>query len=355
MLRVSAWCSGLAAIAALAYFVPIHPAVLTTVGLGSKEELPPTYRIKTDGSVELAKEGPASMSAKELKQRMEIRVVRVLADKSGKRYQQVASLGSDRAAAHLASDAPQAADEVAASSAHHLISSLQRELQRVGCYGGDIDGDWGPASRFAMSAFVQVVSTPSPIEEPDADLLTMVQGYSGRACSGGRFLVAPEPGLAASNETAERQAPGTEKSANDDQPRRVLVLRAGKPRTADTSSGVRPKVVNLDAARRQAPSATPPPDTAVAQSVGETFYPDRTRMSLGAIEKATVSRQSVTNPQAGRARPDADAERRNRLRRAAARERRAREAHKASKSRPWYRKARRSRRKWQRDAFSNEN
>jgi len=63
-----------------------------------------------------------------------------------------------------------------------LVRALQRELNRVGCYSGDIDGDWGPGSKRAMSAFIDRVNASLPVEEPDYILLSLVKGHKGLGC-----------------------------------------------------------------------------------------------------------------------------------------------------------------------------
>jgi hypothetical protein len=63
-----------------------------------------------------------------------------------------------------------------------LARQLQRELKRVGCYAGEIDGLWSPASRSAMKAFTDRVNAALPSDQPDAILLSLVQGHGGIAC-----------------------------------------------------------------------------------------------------------------------------------------------------------------------------
>lgn len=63
-----------------------------------------------------------------------------------------------------------------------LTRDLQRELQRVGCYGGEVTGNWTPSTKRAMSAFMDRVNATLPIEEPDYILLTLVQGHAAAAC-----------------------------------------------------------------------------------------------------------------------------------------------------------------------------
>jgi peptidoglycan hydrolase-like protein with peptidoglycan-binding domain len=63
-----------------------------------------------------------------------------------------------------------------------LARDLQRELKRVGCYDGEINGVWTPSTRSAMKAFTGRVNAALPTEEPDHILLTLVQGHQDKAC-----------------------------------------------------------------------------------------------------------------------------------------------------------------------------
>jgi hypothetical protein len=63
-----------------------------------------------------------------------------------------------------------------------LTKDLQRELRRVGCYQGDLDGSWGPETKRAMSAFTDRVNATLPVEEPDYILLALVRGQAGQTC-----------------------------------------------------------------------------------------------------------------------------------------------------------------------------
>ncbi len=71
-----------------------------------------------------------------------------------------------------------------------LTRALQAELQRVGCYHGGIDGDWGPMSRRAMSAFNEHTNASLPVDSPDDSLLRMVRGFNGQACGQSQTTVA---------------------------------------------------------------------------------------------------------------------------------------------------------------------
>jgi hypothetical protein len=63
-----------------------------------------------------------------------------------------------------------------------LTRDIQRELKRVGCYVGDLDGDWGEGTRQAMKTFIDRVNATLPTDAPDHILKTLVQGHPGNAC-----------------------------------------------------------------------------------------------------------------------------------------------------------------------------
>jgi hypothetical protein len=63
-----------------------------------------------------------------------------------------------------------------------LAREIQRELKRVGCYSGDVDGDWAGASRTAMKTFIDRINATLPTDQPDHILKTLVQGHPGNAC-----------------------------------------------------------------------------------------------------------------------------------------------------------------------------
>ena len=66
-----------------------------------------------------------------------------------------------------------------------LTRELQRELRRVGCYDGEINGSWTPASRRAMKLFTDRVNASLPMERPDYILLRLVQSSPERVCGAG--------------------------------------------------------------------------------------------------------------------------------------------------------------------------
>jgi hypothetical protein len=64
-----------------------------------------------------------------------------------------------------------------------LARLLQRELTRIGCYGGTISGVWGKAPRQAMRAFLVHINATLPVDQPDEILLRLVQAEQQRVCA----------------------------------------------------------------------------------------------------------------------------------------------------------------------------
>jgi hypothetical protein len=70
----------------------------------------------------------------------------------------------------------------AAPASVATIHALQRELKRLGCYSGQIDGEWGPTSRYAAATFVKAVNAKLPVDKPDEALLALASYHQGAAC-----------------------------------------------------------------------------------------------------------------------------------------------------------------------------
>lgn len=88
------------------------------------------------------------------------------------------SLATSRSSAQVGSSATDAH----AAPGERLTRAIQAELKRVGCYTGDVDGDWGPATRRAMQSFNDRVNASLPTSQPDYILLTLLQGHTAQAC-----------------------------------------------------------------------------------------------------------------------------------------------------------------------------
>lgn len=75
-----------------------------------------------------------------------------------------------------------------------LARDIQRELQRVGCYLGEIDGVWGGGSKRAILTFMDRVNATLPTREPDVIMLSLLRaqtdGVCGATCPSGQSLTA---------------------------------------------------------------------------------------------------------------------------------------------------------------------
>jgi hypothetical protein len=63
-----------------------------------------------------------------------------------------------------------------------LAQQLQRELARVGCYEGEINGVWTPTTRQALKAFLDRLNAILPTGAPDPVQLAMLATARGRVC-----------------------------------------------------------------------------------------------------------------------------------------------------------------------------
>lgn len=63
-----------------------------------------------------------------------------------------------------------------------LVSDLQTELTRVGCYDGPINGIWTPQTRKAMVTLIQRSNASLPTNKADHVLLALVKNHAGSAC-----------------------------------------------------------------------------------------------------------------------------------------------------------------------------
>jgi hypothetical protein len=89
---------------------------------------------------------------------------------------------SDQAMPPATAAPPSAAGGLTAQDQTSLTRELQRELRRVGCYSGEINGLWTTSSRMAMKSFTDHVNAALPIETPDHILLSLVRAHQDRAC-----------------------------------------------------------------------------------------------------------------------------------------------------------------------------
>ena len=73
-------------------------------------------------------------------------------------------------------------DEVFEEEDIDIAEALQRELARVGCYEGVIDGFWGPASIRALTNFNHWMAGTAPPSIPTDEALMQVRAAEGLVC-----------------------------------------------------------------------------------------------------------------------------------------------------------------------------
>jgi len=138
---------------------------------------------------------------------------------------------------------------------------LQKELRRVGCYEGELNGVWTQSTRQAMKAFTDRVNATLPTDEPDSILLTLVQAYQdkvcGKPCPAGQGLsdagrCVPTAILA---RAAKKGAPAATPAAAIEKPTPAITSWS----TTTTAAAPTPPVPPVSP-----PMATPPPEDRMA-------------------------------------------------------------------------------------------
>ncbi len=111
-----------------------------------------------------------------------------------------------------------------------LVRALQTELQRMGCYRGGIDGDWGRGSRRAVTLYVQTAGVEVPTQDAVPDLFRAIVSRPDVACPA-PVVAAPRP--AAQPAAAPRPAaqPARPPAPQPAQP-------ASRPQIDPTASGI---------------------------------------------------------------------------------------------------------------------
>src|SRR5262249_17072643 len=64
---------------------------------------------------------------------------------------------------------------------HELTRSLQVELQRVGCFNGDVNGEFDDATKSAWHRFIKLTSISRP-DDVSSDAINAVHGIQRRGC-----------------------------------------------------------------------------------------------------------------------------------------------------------------------------
>ncbi|MFT7578090.1 MAG: hypothetical protein ACI9XZ_004494 [Alphaproteobacteria bacterium] len=349
MLKVIAWSVAAAMTGGAALFIPIDPVVLKAVGLsdGETQQYRPKYPsgtpLKIVSSVAKPRD-PATLGTA---------ITSVVSAYHANPKAQPAAVAAPARIGRLAIASPEqliakpalAEPPRAAPVSVAIVRGLQNELRRVGCYDGRVDGDWGPASRFAMASFVKSVNAALPTERPDTILLSLVRRHSGSACgavptAASALITTAVPRTSVQGVSAwqARVIPKAQpvRRGLDQQPIRLtgaprIVRSNGRQRAPDVSSNRRSVVVADPFVR------TPARSRAFSDS----------RMSLGVVPAPIEARTPVTTPRNAAPRSYVRQRVQRRVRASPPRARRARVKQRRRYSR---RRARRSR-NWRKKVF----
>jgi hypothetical protein len=135
-----------------------------------------------------------------------------------------------------------------------IARELQRELKRVGCYSGEINGAWTTSSRMAMKAFTDRVNATLPIDQPDYVLLSLLQGYQDKACGAGcpTGQTASEGGVCTPNAViaATAKTPTSQEAKTEAMPEKANTTLASSVPTAAAAA-----IAATAAAPKQEPKA----------------------------------------------------------------------------------------------------
>jgi len=126
--------------------------------------------------------------------------------------QRIASLTTAKAAAAAPPDA------------HELARSLQFELQRVGCFGGTVNGEFDDATKTAWHKFIKLTSISMP-DAASADAINAVRGINKRICP----LVCPHGEHAESEQCVANPPPPAKHTTAQAAPSPQPTQRAAPP------------------------------------------------------------------------------------------------------------------------------
>jgi hypothetical protein len=63
-----------------------------------------------------------------------------------------------------------------------LAEDMQRQLKRVGCYSGSVDGSWGQSSRKALERFNEATKLTLASDPLTTESITEVKNFPGVVC-----------------------------------------------------------------------------------------------------------------------------------------------------------------------------
>lgn len=88
---------------------------------------------------------------------------------------------------------PAPAERRTTAAAAHLAGDIQRQLRRLGCYEGPLNGEWDAATRTAMGRALTLRNARLSVKDADVALLALAQGSGDGLCRGGTQAIAKLP------------------------------------------------------------------------------------------------------------------------------------------------------------------
>ena len=360
MFKVFVWSSLAATAGAASLFIPIDPALLKSVGLLASDATVAPIATETSPRAAAPKATVPARTVASGTGAENKPVTRVFSAPAVSPYQATASAPAKVIAAtpsrvqRLAiATPPAAAPQPVTPATYALVRQLQNELRRVGCYHGRIDGDWGPASRFAMAAFTRQVNAALPTDRPDIVLLALVRRHRATACGGLRATprpaptitaAAPAPQIGAQRISAWRTrvdaAPATAGKASSQSRTRRPAARSAPARLV----GI-PRIVRADGVVASRATTVPPSDAGATTYAATGTFDRDSRMALGVIPAPNEAVRPTTQTPRGwfghsaTQRPYVGGQRANRPRPRARRTVKRRRSYRRSRSASWRKKA----------------
>ncbi len=94
----------------------------------------------------------------------------------------IAAYASGRPPVAMPSQAKPAASALPAGNMESLAARVQRQLRRVGCYNGPIDGEWGRGSSRALRNYNRWAGEELPTGQPSVQALQVLSAERGAVC-----------------------------------------------------------------------------------------------------------------------------------------------------------------------------
>ena len=138
------------------------------------------------------------------------------------------------------SDAGQATASLAGSA---LIQQIEMELMRVGCYTGQIDGNWSSSQiKLSVAKFVKSASLAKIPDQPNLDFLNSIRGQSSRVCP----LECGRTETLANGQCTAKTCPHGQKLDSDGDCEDTKERTASRPASSETNSASRPAASEIE-------------------------------------------------------------------------------------------------------------